>query len=51
MKQQTKLLAYDVEDSGEEPAYTIGYLVERMWREWRKYCIISKKSNKMFGRF
>lgn len=33
---QAMLLAYDIEDRGEEPAYTIGYLVERMWREWRK---------------
>ena len=48
---QAMLLAYDVEDRGEEPAYTIGYLVERMWREWRKYGIISRKNNKMFGRF
>lgn len=29
---QAMLNAYDVEDRGEPPAYTIGYLVGRMWR-------------------
>lgn len=29
---QAMLGAYDVEDKGEEPAYTIGYLVSRMWK-------------------
>jgi hypothetical protein len=29
---QAMLEAYRVEDSGEKPAYTIGYLVGRMWK-------------------
>jgi hypothetical protein len=28
---QAMLKAYDVEDVGEPPAYTIGYLVKKMW--------------------
>ena len=28
---QAMLFAYEVEDKGEPPAYTIGYIVERMW--------------------
>ena len=33
---QAMLDAYDVEDSGESPAYTIGYLVARMWEVFGK---------------
>jgi hypothetical protein len=29
---QAMLRAYNVEDKGEPPAYTIGYLVGRMWK-------------------
>ena len=29
---QAMLEAYDVEDAGEDAAYTIGYLVSRMWK-------------------
>lgn len=29
---QAMLKAYDVDDSGEPPAYTIGYVVKRMWK-------------------
>lgn len=32
---QAMLRAYDIEDEGEDPAYTIGYLVSRMWRVFR----------------
>lgn len=32
---QAMLEAYDVEDAGEPPAYTIGYLVMRMWEVFR----------------
>lgn len=28
---QAMLSAYQVEDEGEPPAYTVGYIVERMW--------------------
>lgn len=30
------LEAYDVEDRGEPPAYTIGHLVAQMWKGFRK---------------
>lgn len=33
---QAMLEAYEVENSGEPPAYTIGYLVERMWKVFSK---------------
>lgn len=33
---QAMLEAYSVEDKGEPPAYTIGYLVERMWSTFKK---------------
>lgn len=33
---QAMLEAYHVEDKGELPAYTIGYLVERMWEVFGK---------------
>lgn len=33
---QAMLNAYDVEDRGEPPAYTIGYLVGRMWEVFRR---------------
>jgi hypothetical protein len=33
---QAMLKAYQVEDKGEPPAYTIGYLVERMYRVFRE---------------
>ena len=33
---QAMLEAYQVEDKGEPPAYTIGYLVMRMWRGFRR---------------
>ena len=33
---QAMLEAYDVEDRGEPPAYTIGYLVAQMWKGFRK---------------
>jgi len=32
---QAMLEAYNVEDIGEPPAYTIGYLVGRMWKVFR----------------
>ena len=37
---QAMLNAYDVEDRGEPPAYTIGYLVSQMFRVFNKllYC-------------
>lgn len=39
---QAMLKVYDVKDSGEPPAYTIGYLVKRMWevtsRVLHNYC-------------
>jgi hypothetical protein len=31
------LRAYDVEDRGEAPAYTIGYLVKKMWEVFREF--------------
>ena len=34
---QAMLAAYDVEDRGEAPAYTIGYLVSRMYETFRKF--------------
>jgi len=33
---QAMLEAYEVENSGEPPAYTIGYLVEKMWKVFSK---------------
>ena len=33
---QAMLRAYSVEDAGEDPAYTIGYLVGKMWKCWRR---------------
>lgn len=33
---QAMLEAYKVEDVGEPPAYTIGYLVGRMWKVYHK---------------
>lgn len=33
---EAMLEAYDVENKGETPAYTIGYLVMRMWKGFRK---------------
>lgn len=33
---QAMLDAYQVEDEGEPPAYTIGYLVMRMWNVFRR---------------
>jgi len=33
---QAMLKTYMVEDEGEPPAYTIGYLVQRMWEVFRK---------------
>ena len=33
---QAMLKVYMVEDRGEAPAYTIGYLVKRMWKVFRK---------------
>lgn len=32
---QAMLKAYAVQDKGEDPAYTIGYLVSRMWETFR----------------
>jgi hypothetical protein len=34
---QAMLRAYQVEDSGEAPAYTIGYLVKKMWEVFRGF--------------
>jgi len=34
---QAMLKAYKVEDSGESPAYTIGYLVMRMYNVFREF--------------
>ena len=33
---QAMLRAYRVEDDGEPPAYTVGYLVKRMWEVFSK---------------
>lgn len=32
---QAVLKAYRIDDFGEEPAYTVGYIVERMYRAFR----------------
>lgn len=32
---QAMLMEYKVEDKGEPPAYTIGYLVKEMWKIFR----------------
>ena len=34
---QAMLMAYKVEDKGEPPAYTIGYLVKEMWEVFGNY--------------
>ena len=34
---QAMLAAYDVEDGGEPPAYTIGYLVMRMYQVFKTF--------------
>ena len=34
---QAMLKAYHVEDIGEPPAYTIGYLVGRMWEAFKQF--------------
>ena len=34
---QAMLKAYHVEDIGEPPAYTIGYLVGRMWEVFKRF--------------
>lgn len=36
---QAMLYAYDIEDSGEPPAYTIGYLVSKMLKLNNKLCL------------
>lgn len=36
---QAMLEAYHVEDKGESPAYTIGYLVMRMYEVYRKWLV------------
>ena len=33
---QAMLNTYKIEDEGEPPAYTIGYLVQRMWEVFKK---------------
>ena len=33
---QSMLYAYRIEDEGEAPAYTIGYLVMRMWKGFKQ---------------
>lgn len=33
---QAMLYAYDVEDVGEPPAYTIGYLAGKIWKGWKE---------------
>lgn len=33
---QAMLRAYEVEDKDEPPAYTIGYLVMKMWEVWKE---------------
>lgn len=35
---QSILKAYRVEDIGEAPAYTIGYIVKNMWKVFRMFC-------------
>ena len=37
---QAMLSTYMIEDKGEPPAYTIGYLVMRMWRVFRQFLCI-----------
>ena len=39
---QAILKAYDVEDMGEAPAYTIGYIVKKMWEVFNKFLQITK---------
>ena len=39
---QSMLKAYQVEDGGEAPAYTVGYLVKRMWEVFNKFLQITK---------
>lgn len=34
---QAMLAAYNIEDKGEAPAYTIGYLVSKMYETFRKF--------------
>ena len=34
---QSMLKAYQVEDIGEAPAYTIGYIVKKMWEVFREF--------------
>ena len=39
---QAMLKAYNVNDIGEPPAYTIGYIVMRMYRVFRKFLQIGE---------
>lgn len=42
---QAMLRAYNVKDKGEPPAYTIGYLIERMWEVFEDIiCITCKRT-------
>ena len=34
---QAVLDRYDIEDTGESPAYTIGYIIERMWEVCNRF--------------
>ena len=34
---QSVLKAYQVEDMGEAPAYTVGYIVKKMWEVFREF--------------
>ena len=40
---QAMLEVYQVEDKGEPPAYTVGYLVGRMWEVFRDFVCITCK--------
>ena len=42
---QAMLEAYDVRDKGEPPAYTIGYLVAKMYRGYLHNSLCLKASN------
>lgn len=39
---QSMLKVYQVEDIGEAPAYTIGYIVKKMWEVFNKFLQITK---------
>jgi hypothetical protein len=46
---QAMLKAYQVDDAGEPPAYTVGYLVGKMWEVFRELVCIKCKHREQYN--